>query len=174
MEEKLKTAVVGDETAAADNLPVEKEKASEQASKTPLQEFLDNPDNRRAAGAHALNLWKICTKNRPIEDAPERVFHVTEVVHATTLSHSKAKELFNVLRTFGYLRNVDKTHFVLVFDKMMQLMTIEAEAVTLVSALSDDIARYKSVLASNTELTEEQRKKKYDDFKERMLNSILL
>lgn len=177
MEKELKNDVTSSDKTAVDNLPVGTEKPSEQASAAPqgqsMNDFIRNEDNRRTAYAHALNLWKIVSGNEPIENAVDRVITETEVVHKTTLSHKKAKELFNLLHTFGFLRYIDKINFLLLFDSDQQRKTIRYEIDAMTDALSNDIARYKICLKNDTTLSEEAKKKMYEDFKSAILNSIL-
>lgn len=179
MEQKeVKEAPSSVEAQVADNLPVSENKTEEQASETreqtSFERFVNNEDNRKVAQAHAVNLWKIVSGNEPIENAADRVITETEVVHKTTLSHKKAKELFNFLHAFGFLRYIDdKIHFVLLFDSDQQRKTIQYEIDALTDALSNDIARYKICLKNDTTLSEEEKKKTYEDFKSGILNSIL-
>lgn len=177
MEKELKNDVTSSDKTAADNLPVGAEKPSKQAAAAPqgqsMNDFIRNEENRRTAYAHALNLWKIVAKNSPIENSSSVIISETEVCKKTTLSHSKARQLFDVLRAFGYLRNIDKLHFTLIFDKEEQRRVVEVEATSLATALSDEINRFKAILLADKDLNEDERKKKYEEFKDIVNKSIL-
>lgn len=177
MENKIEKSVVSNDKTVPDNLPVGTGKLSEQASEASqaqsMNDFIQNEENRRTAYAHALNLWKIVTKNSPIENSSSVVISETEVCKKTTLSHSKARQLFDVLRAFGYLRNIDKLHFTLIFDLLEQRRVVEVEATALAVSLSDEINRYKAILECDTSLNKVERKNEYERFKKNLLDSIL-
>ena len=177
MENKIEKSVVSNDKAVPDNLPVGTEKPSEQAptasQEQSMNDFIRNEENRRTAYAHALNLWKIVTKNSPIENSSSIVISETEVCRKTTLSHSKARKLFDVLRAFGYLRNIDKLNFNLIFNPEEQRRVVEIEATALAVSLSDEINRYKAILEYDTSLNKVERKNEYEIFKKNLLDSIL-
>lgn len=138
-----------------------------------LGEFLSNTSNRLQAEQNRTKLWMIVTGGAPVEEASTRIITETEVVKKTTLSHGQAKAMFNLLRAFGLLRFTKGTHeFVLNFDKNDCHKTIETEILSMVSVMNNDILRFKNSIDSDTSLSEEQRKQKYDEFKNAIYESL--
>ncbi len=72
-----------------------------------LQEFLSNKGNRNEAETKALSLFNMLTKNKgDVTKAEEMVFGEVQVTKQTNLSHSKAKDLLELLRLFGMVEYV--------------------------------------------------------------------
>ena len=138
-----------------------------------LGEFLSNTSNRLQAEQNRTKLWMIVTGGAPVEQASTRIITETEVVKKTTLSHNQAKAMFNLLRAFGLLRFTKGTHeFVLNFDKNDCHNTIETEVLSMAEVMNNDILRFKNSIESDTSLSEEQKKQKYDEFKNSVCESL--
>lgn len=138
-----------------------------------LGEFLSNTSNRLQAEQNRTKLWMIVTGGAPVEQATTRIITETEVVKKTTLSHNQAKAMFNLLRAFGLLRFTKGTHeFVLNFDKNDCHKTIETEVLSMAEVMNNDILRFKNSIESDTSLSEEQKKQKYDEFKNSVCESL--
>lgn len=138
-----------------------------------LGEFLSNTSNRLQAEQNRTKLWMIVTGGAPVEQASTRIITETEVVKKTTLSHGQAKAMFNLLRAFGLLRFTKGTHeFVLNFDKNDCHNTIETEVLSMAEVMNNDILRFKNSIESDTSLSEEQKKQKYDEFKNSVCESL--
>lgn len=138
-----------------------------------LGEFLSNTSNRLQAEQNRTKLWMIITGGAPVEQASTRIITETEVVKKTTLSHGQAKAMFNLLRAFGLLRFTKGTHeFVLNFDKNDCHNTIETEVLSMAEVMNNDILRFKNSIESDTSLSEEQKKQKYDEFKNSVRESL--
>lgn len=138
-----------------------------------LGEFLSNTSNRLQAEQNRTKLWMIITVGAPVEQASTRIITETEVVKKTTLSHGQAKSMFNLLRAFGLLRFTKGTHeFVLNFDKNDCHNTIETEVLSMAEVMNNDILRFKNSIESDTSLSEEQKKQKYDEFKNSVCESL--
>lgn len=138
-----------------------------------LGEFLSNTSNRLQAERNRTKLWMIITGGAPVEQASTRIITETEVVKKTTLSHGQAKAMFNLLRAFGLLRFTKGTHeFVLNFDKNDCHNTIETEVLSMAEVMNNDILRFKNSIESDTSLSEEQKKQKYDEFKNSVCESL--
>ena len=138
-----------------------------------LGEFLSNTSNRLQAEQNRTKLWMIITGGAPVEQASTRIITETEVVKKTTLSHNQAKAMFNLLRAFGLLRFTKGTHeFVLNFDKNDCHNTIETEVLSMAEVMNNDILRFKNGIESDTNLSEEQKKQKYDEFKNSVCESL--
>lgn len=138
-----------------------------------LGEFLSNTSNRLQAEQNRTKLWMIVTGGAPVEQASTRIITETEVVKKTTLSHGQAKAMFNLLRAFGLLRFTKGTHeFVLNFDKNDCHNTIETEVSSMSEVMNNDILRFKNSIESDTSLSEEQKKQRYDEFKNSVCESL--
>lgn len=138
-----------------------------------LGEFLSNTSNRLQAEQNRTKLWMIITGGAPVEQASTRIITETEVVKKITLSHRQAKAMFNLLRAFGLLRFTKGTHeFVLNFDKNDCHNTIETEVLSMAEVMNNDILRFKNSIESDTSLSEEQKKQKYDEFKNSVCESL--
>ena len=138
-----------------------------------LGEFLSNTSNRLQAEQNRTKLWMIVTGGAPVEQASTRIITETEVIKKTTLSHGQAKAMFNLLRAFGLLRFTKGTHeFVLNFDKNDCHNTIETEVLSMAEVMNNDILRFKNSIESDTSLSEEQKKQKYDEFKNSVCESL--
>ena len=138
-----------------------------------LGEFLSNTSNRLQAEQNRTKLWMIVTGGAPVEQASTRIITETEVVKKTTLSHGQAKAMFNLLRAFGLLRFTKGTHeFVLNFDKNDCHNTIETEVLSMAEVMNNDILRFENSIESDTSLSEEQKKQKYDEFKNSVCESL--
>lgn len=138
-----------------------------------LGEFLSNTSNRLQAEQNRTKLWMIVTGGAPVEQASTRIITETEVVKKTTLSYGQAKAMFNLLRAFGLLRFTKGTHeFVLNFDKNDCHNTIEMEVLSMAEVMNNDILRFKNSIESDTSLSEEQKKQKYDEFKNSVCESL--
>lgn len=138
-----------------------------------LGEFLSNTSNRLQAEQNRTKLWMIVTGGAPVEQASTRIITETEVVKKTTLSHGQAKAMFNLLRAFGLLRFTKGTHeFVLNFDKNDCHNTIETEVLSMAEVMNNDILRFKNSIESDSSLSEEQKKQKYDEFKNSVCESL--
>lgn len=138
-----------------------------------LGEFLSNTSNRLQAEQNRTKLWMIITGGAPVEQASTRIITETEVVKKTTLSHGQAKAMFNLLRAFGLLRFTKGTHeFVLNFEKNDCHNTIETEVLSMAEVMNNDIMRFKNSIESDTALSEEQRKQRYEEFKSRVCESL--
>lgn len=138
-----------------------------------LGEFLSNTSNRLQAEQNRTKLWMIVTGGAPVEQASTRIITETEVVKKTTLSHGQAKAMFNLLRAFGLLRFTKGTHeFVLNFDKNDCHNTIETEVLSMAEVMNNDILRFKNSIESDTSLSEEQKKQRYDEFKNSVCESL--
>lgn len=138
-----------------------------------LGDFLSNTSNRLQAEQNRTKLWMIVTGGAPVEQASTRIITETEVVKKTTLSHGQAKAMFNLLRAFGLLRFTKGTHeFVLNFDKNDCHNTIETEVLSMAEVMNNDILRFKNSIESDTSLSEEQKKQKYDEFKNSVCESL--
>lgn len=138
-----------------------------------LGEFLSNTSNRLQAEQNRTKLWMIVTGGAPVEQASTRIITEMEVVKKTTLSHGQAKAMFNLLRAFGLLRFTKGTHeFVLNFDKNDCHNTIETEVLSMAEVMNNNILRFKNSIESDTSLSEEQKKQKYDEFKNSVCESL--
>jgi len=135
----------------------------EGTEKRSIGDFLNDTSNRLHAEDQCVKLWMILTGGKPIEKSNEVVFTRTEVVKKTNLTHSKATQVFQLLRAFGMLEFTKGTHeFKLNFDKKSCHSTIQTEIVSLCKAMNNDILRFKSSIDSDEKLSPEQKQEMYD------------
>lgn len=159
--EKGVEVVVLEDRVIHDYLSVRDREGKEERS---LGDFLNDTSNRLHAEDQCVKLWMILTKGQPIENAEQRVFTRTEVVKATNLTHSKADQVFQLLRAFGMLRFTKGTHeFVLNFSKKKCLDSIKTEVLAMCKVLNNDILRYKASIEADTELLKEQKDELYKE-----------
>lgn len=127
-----------------------------------LEAFLADVNNRIVAEQQATKLWAVMTESTEVEWAEEVEFNETQVVHRTTLSHKKAKELFNLLRAFGYLEWTDpkKRMFKLHFSASNIHNSIRKDILEMSKAINNDILRYKKSIEADSELSEQERNEK--------------
>lgn len=138
-----------------------------------LDEFLKNTSNILRAKQNRDKLWKILTGGISPESSKEVIFTETDVVKKTTMSHSQAKALFNLLRVFGLLRFVEGGHkFVLNFSKEDCLNSIRKDSMDVVESMNDNILRFKNNLYSDDELSDDDKEKKYNEFKNKIFGSL--
>jgi len=137
-----------------------KEKAhNPNASDEPMSDFVNNVTNRREAENTCLKLWTFLTGGLDIKEAPNKIFTQKDVTSKTNLTNSKAKQVFNLLRTFGMLEFLIGSHvFKLHFTNAKQHEVIKTELTALAGVLSSDIARYSSSVNNDPNLTAAQKK----------------
>ena len=139
-----------------------------------LDSFLSDASNRLVAEQQAAKLWAVMMGNTEVENAEEVEFTETQVVRKTTLSHKKANELFNLLRSFGLLEwtNPKKRVFKLHFSKTHIHNAIHNDILEVSKVINSDILRYKHSIESDNELSEQQRKEKLANLKDAVISSL--
>ena len=139
-----------------------------------LEAFLADEGNRIIAQQQATKLWTVLMGDTAIENAENRTFSETEVVHNTNLSHKKANELFNLLRAFGLLEwvNHKKREFVLHFVPSFIYSAIRNDVINMSKATNNEILRYKKAIESDKNISDEERKIKLAALKDSVLSSL--
>lgn len=139
-----------------------------------LEAFLADASNRVVAEQQATKLWTVMMGNTKVENAETVKFTETQVVHATSLSHKTANELFNLLRAFGLLEWTDfkKREFTLHFFKSYIHSAIQNDIMAMSKAVNNDILRFKKSIESDTNLTDEERKNKLAAMKDAVFSSL--
>ena len=124
-----------------------------------LKIFLESEENRKGAEEQAVQLWTILTGNKPIETSDDIEFTEMQVVKKTTLSHSKANNLFQLLRAFGFFEWTDmkKRGFKLHFNKEKCYEVIRTEIISVAKVINSDIARYKAAINADDTITSEDK-----------------
>lgn len=126
--------------------------------KRDIGEFLNSTSNRIHAEDQCVKLWSILTGGKPIEDSDNVIFSKTDVVKRTSLTHSTASSVFQLLRAFGMLEFVKGTHeFKLHFDSKRRHSTIQTEILSMCKAINSDILRYKASIDSDKNLNQKQK-----------------
>ena len=138
-----------------------------EVQKETLDKFLSSVSNRVTAEKQAEKLWAILTGTTNLEQAEEQIFTEQMVCKKTTLSHSKANQVFNLLRAFGLFEwvNIKKREFKLHFDKSYCASAIENDVVAVGRTINLDILRYKKALEGDERLDEATRKEKIEGLK---------
>lgn len=108
-----------------------------------LEEFLSNEDNKKNVEEKALTLWGIITNNADLALSKEKVFHKTEVVKKTTLSHKRLDELIELLSLFGFVKVLEKAKFKFEFNENIRQASALADIVMELRELSVQVERYK-------------------------------
>lgn len=147
--------------------------AKEKKTDNSLSDFLNNASNRLQAERQCIKLWTILSEGKPIENAEQYVFTRKEVVKKTNLSHSKAEQLFQLLRVFGLLTFTKGTHeFTLNFSAKGRQQSIKTEVLAMCGLLKSDILRYKNAVDNDPTLDENQKDELLADLKKEILKEI--
>ena len=162
--------VMLDNKVVTDYLKVKGVKTQDVESLT-LEKFLSDSNNRIIAEQQAAKLWAILTNSTNVEWAENVEFTETEVCRKTTLSHSKANNLFNLLRAFGFMEWTDlkKRAFKLHFDKSYCYSAIQNDILAVSKTVNNDILRYKKAIEADEKINEEERKKMLAALKDSVL-----
>ena len=123
-----------------------------------LKAFIESKENRTEAFKQAVKLFTILMPKEGIEKAEDKVFTFTDVVRATTLSHSKFKSLFEMWELFNLVKRVDKNKFSFTFNKEQQRQNILDGIKSLTYAIVSDITRYNASIDSDDEVSDEEKK----------------
>ena len=97
-----------------------------------------------------------------------------QVVKKTTLSHSKANNLFQLLRAFGFFEwtNMKKRAFRLHFNKEKCYEVIQTEIISVAKAINSDIARYKAAINADDTITAEDKETRLASLKTAVLEVL--
>ena len=136
--------------------------------------FLESEENRKGAEEHAVRLWTILTGNKPIETSDDTEFTEMQVVKKTNLSHSKANNLFQLLRAFGFFEwtNMKKRAFRLHFNKEKCYEVIQTEIISVAKAINSDIARYKASINADDTITSDDKETRLASMKTAVLEVL--
>lgn len=144
-------------------------KNAEKNKVTAMEAFLSNQKNRQEAHDNAVKLYAILTGGGDPDmlKVDDIVFTETQVVHATTLSHKKARQLFELLRAFGYIEFVSRLEFKFIFNdtEKIENMLKGVESVSLM--LVADIVRARAEI-NNANINQTVK----DSFMERLSQSL--
>lgn len=120
-----------------------------------MQKFLQSESNRQFAEQQGVRLFTIVTGETDVAKSEEIEFTENEVCHKTTLSHSQARRLFDVLRAFGILEFTGVRKFKLHFSPERRHKTILAEIEAVSKILKSDIMRLRNSLSSEDSISVE-------------------
>nr|DAO60462.1 MAG TPA: hypothetical protein [Caudoviricetes sp.] len=125
-----------------------------------LTEFLYSPKNRKWAEEQALTLWNILTNNAPLEDAQNRVLSKQMISNMTTLKDYKdINQLLEFLSAFGYVEFTKENatyEFRMIFGKETRKASYKVDIIECCEKLNNAISKYKAVLKSDFEMTEDE------------------
>lgn len=125
-----------------------------------LTEFLYSPKNRKWAEEQALTLWNILTNNAPLEDAQNRVLSKQMISNMTTLKDYKdINRLLEFLGAFGYIEFTKENstyEFRMLFGKETRKASSKVDIIECCEKLNNAISKYKAVMKSDFEMTEDE------------------
>ena len=157
-----------EDKVVTDYVASRQETAEPKSESEKLQNFLDNKSNRAEAETKALTLFNMLTKNGDVTKAEDMVFSEKQVTKLTSLSHSKAKELLELLRLFGMVEFIQanspftfKFHFG-AETRQNSIMLDISEDCALVRV---DMERYISAI-NQTDLADNEKEAKINEMKE--------
>ena len=157
-----------DDKVVTDYVASRQETAEPKSEAEKLQNFLDNKSNRAEAETKALTLFNMLTKNGDVTKAEDMVFSEKQVTKLTSLSHSKAKDLLELLRLFGMVEFIQaknpltfKFHFG-AETRQNSIMLDISEDCALVRV---DMERYISAI-NQTDLADNEKEAKINEMKE--------
>lgn len=135
------------------------ESSKEAKKNVTVEEFINNPDNRREAEEKALALWNMVTRNDDVAKAPFITFQKSVIVNATTLSHKELGELLELFKLFGLIEYMEGTtyKFRFLFGNRVRLATLSNDVSAAVNLLTDAIACFKSAINGDTTLTDDEK-----------------
>ena len=125
-----------------------------------LTEFLYSPKNRKWAEEQALTLWNILTNNAPLEDAQNRVLSKQMISNMTTLKdYNDINQLLEFLGAFGYIEFTKENatyEFKMLFGKETRKASSKVDIIECCEKLNNAISKYKAVMKSDFEMTEDE------------------
>lgn len=111
-----------------------------------MEEFINNPENRKAAELKAFDLWNILTNNSNTDLALTRIFTKSEVVKRTNLSNKKLGELLELFELFGLVSFTKGDYeFRFCFGQELRRAEAYADVIDACSVVNIAIERYKSM-----------------------------
>lgn len=145
-----------------------KNKAENEPKAVTVEEFINNPENRKAAEEKAFYLWNILTMSAKTDLAMNRIFSKSEVVQKTTLSNKKLGELLDTLQLFGLVVFTKGNYeFKFIFGEELQKAEAYADIVDVTSTLNVEITRYLSL-----QKTDEEKQKAIEELKNNLKELI--
>lgn len=125
---------------------LKRQEKAEQASKAvTVDEFINNPENRKAAEEKAFYLWNIMTMNAKTDLALNRIFTKSEIVNKTTLTNKTLGDLLDMLQLFGLVVFTKGDYeFRFIFGEELRKAEAYADIVDVATTLNVEITRYLS------------------------------
>lgn len=145
-----------------------KNKAENEPNTVTVEEFINNPENRKAAEERAFYLWNLLTMNAKTDLAINRIFTKSEVVNRTTLTNKTLGELLDMLQLFGLVVFTKSNYeFRFIFGEELQKAEAYADIVDVTTTLNVEITRYISL-----QKTEEEKEKAIEELKNNLKELI--
>lgn len=119
--------------------------------------FLKDERNRKLAQEHAMEIWRILSKDKPIDKSDGVVFDKKSLVKSTTLSWSKADEILNMLDVFGLIKRINKNEFTFLFDLKIIREHIKSQVAFSIESLNLDIQRYKGAVEESSDIDDKEK-----------------
>lgn len=125
-------------------------KTKEIGTQKSVEKFVSDGENRKRAAEHRDRLYTILTGETDLMNVNGREFTETGICKNTTLSHSKAKNLLDLLEAFGFITYTDHKAKRFKFNVTCeeQCESVKNGLESLVSAMQVDVARYRAILES--------------------------
>ena len=119
--------------------------------------FLKDERNRKLAQEHAMEIWRILSKDKPMDKADGVVFDKKSLVKLTTLSWSKADEILNMLDVFGFIKRINKNEFTFLFDLKTIREHIKNQVTFSIESLNFDIQRFKGAVEESSDIDDKEK-----------------
>lgn len=119
--------------------------------------FLKDERNRKLAQEHAVEIWRILSKDQPIDKSNGVIFDKKSLVKSTTLSWSKADEILNMLDAFGFIKRINKNEFTFLFDLKIIREHIKSQVIFSIESLNFDIQRYKGAVEESSDIDDKEK-----------------
>lgn len=148
---RLEDRVIADYLASKQAV-TERDKEAER-----MRQFLQSESNRQYAEQQGVRLYTIVTGETDVSKSEWREITEMEVCKNTTLSHSQAHRLFDLLRAFGILEFTGVRKFKLHFTNERRHKTILQEVEAVSKIVKSDIMRLRNSLSVDSELSAEKR-----------------
>lgn len=160
--------VILEDKVIADYLKAKEQKKQNRDS---ITTFLSNESNRRMAKQHQLKLWNILTRKAPIElNNKTLIFNRTQVVKMTTMSHSQAADVLQMLDAFGYIKFEpdNKLRFTFVFNEEDIKAIMKEELDDFMDLITASYLKYESATVSENITKDEILDNFINDLKKRI------
>ena len=133
-----------------------------------VERFLQSNENREEAEMKAIALFNLITHNGDILTAGDRVFKKSDITKRTNLTHKTLGELLTLFSLFGLIEwKKGDYEFSFIFSKEVRQASALADITNTTTMLNQNIVRYLS------QFSDEEKKTKFNEIRETIIDSIL-